>query len=245
MGSSRLPGKVLLPLECEHVLEHVVRRVSEANRVDETVVATSDGSQDDVIADYADRSAAGLSRGPEEDVLRRMYECAQEYDAETVVRVTADCPLLPSACVDAVIERLSETEADYASNIIERTLPRGFDVEAFTMESFRHIEREAKDSEHREHVTLYYLENTDLFDLSSVRREDIFGDRLSKRVADLRLTLDEAADYELLRQVYENVNYKRTVDIHEAIAFVRENGIADINSSVEQKSHYDGNSNSS
>ena len=92
MGSSRLPGKVMLPLNCDHVLEHDVRRVASADRVDEVVVATSEEKQDDIVERYAEREGAHVHRGSEDDVLGRMYEAASERDADVVVRVTADCP---------------------------------------------------------------------------------------------------------------------------------------------------------
>ncbi|AUV81812.1 hypothetical protein C2R22_09265 [Salinigranum rubrum] len=95
MGSSRLPGKVMLPLDGRHVLEHVVRRTAAATSIDEVVVATSENGADDIIARYAERAGATVFRGSETDVLDRMYHAAKGAEADVVVRITADCPLIP------------------------------------------------------------------------------------------------------------------------------------------------------
>lgn len=90
MGSTRLPGKVMLPLADDHVLTHDVRRASTANHVDDVVVATSERTADDIVARYATRAGAHTHRGSESDVLGRMYDAAQNADADINVRITGD-----------------------------------------------------------------------------------------------------------------------------------------------------------
>lgn len=92
MGSTRLPGKVMLPLDGSHVLTHDVQRVRKAETVDEVIVATSTKTADDIVARYADRAGATVFRGSEDDVLDRMFSAATEVNAETVVRITGDSP---------------------------------------------------------------------------------------------------------------------------------------------------------
>jgi spore coat polysaccharide biosynthesis protein SpsF len=235
MGSSRLPGKVMLPLDCDHVLEHDVRRVVSADKVDKVVVATSEGKQDDIVARYAERAGASVYRGSEDDVLGRMYEAAREHDADVVVRVTADCPLVSVKYIDEAVERLLSDGLDYVSGLMERTFPRGTESEIFSFESFREVEEASDEPGQREHVTPHFYENPDKFDLYNVTSDEVFNEDFLQDRTDLRLTLDEADDYELLRRVYEGVEYDEVLDIADAVRYVDGNGLSHINEHVEQK----------
>jgi len=236
MSSTRLPGKVMLPLGNKHVLERDIERVSRSRTVDEVVVATSESKSDDIIARYADRNGAGVHRGSEEDVLDRMYEAAVDASADIVIRITGDCPLISPKCIDAVVSRLRQSDADYATNTLKQTLPRGLDVEAFTLDRFYEVEQAATDPAEREHVTLYFRQNPDRFDLVNVRSEEIFDSETLLGRSDLRLTLDEADDYELLRHIYEEIDPTNHLAIEDAVAFIDKRGLADINRNVDQKS---------
>jgi len=209
--------------------------VAGADSLDTTVVATSDGRQDDIIARYGQTEESDIYRGSESNVLDRMYGAASEIDIDVVVRITADCPLIDPSTIDAVIESLLRNDADYATNILERTFPRGLDVEAFTSESFERVHSKATESHHREHVTPYYRENPNEFDLASVTSDQVFEDSQFCERSDLRLTLDEADDYEVLREIYENVQYDDILPIRDAIKYVDENNLMDINAAIEQK----------
>lgn len=235
MGSSRLPGKVMLPLGCGHVLEHDIRRVSSADNVDEVIVATSEEKQDDIVARYAEHSGASVYRGSEEDVLGRMYEAALEHDADVVVRVTADCPLVSVKYIDEAIKKLLSNGLDYVSGLIERTFPRGTESEVFTFESFREVEEASDEPRQREHVTPYFYENPDEFNLYNVTSDEVFDAEYLQDRTDLRLTLDESDDYELLRRVYQEVEYDEILDIADAVQYVDENGLSKINEHVRQK----------
>jgi len=235
MGSTRLPGKVMLPLDNHYVLNHVVNRVSQAVQIDTTVVATSRKQQDDIITQFAPRFGAELYRGSESDVLDRMFEAAKEHDADIIVRITADCPLLDPTVVDSVLETLQQTDADYASNIQQRTFPRGLDVEAFTFDSFERVHEEATEPHHREHVTPYYREHPKTFDLETVTSEMVYDDPQFQNRTDLRLTLDEAADYALLRRLYEEIPYEDILPTKRAIEYIDDQNLKDINAHIEQK----------
>lgn len=236
MGSTRLPGKVMLPLGDQHVLERDIERVSRAETVDEVVVATSDSKSDDIIARYGERAGVTVHRGSEVDVLKRMYEAAFDASADVVVRITGDCPLIPPRCIDAVVRRLRHSDADYSTNTLEQTLPRGLDVEAFTFDRFSEVERAANEPAEREHVTLYYRQHPDRFRLVNVRAKEIFDSETLLGRSDLRLTLDEADDYELLRRIYHGINPTDHLAIEDAIAYIDKRGLADINRNVDQKS---------
>lgn len=106
MGATRLPGKVLLPLDCNHVLTHVVRRVTEATSIDDVVIATSTELADDAIEQFGREYAVFIHRGSETNVQQRMFDAATAHDAEIVVRITADCPLIDPATIDTVVSRI-------------------------------------------------------------------------------------------------------------------------------------------
>jgi spore coat polysaccharide biosynthesis protein SpsF len=236
MGSSRLPGKVLLPLDCEHILTHDVRRVRAAETVDTVVVATSTEQADAIIEQFGSRHDVPTYCGSEKNVQQRMFDAATAYDADTVVRITADCPLIHPETIDTVVSELHDWGADYASNTIERTFPRGLDAEAFTYDSFERVVSEARTQAEREHVTQYYHNHPREFDLHGVRSESVFDDRQYIDRTDLRLTLDEAADYRLLDRVYDEIEYADAVPIRAAIDLIDREGLAELNASVKQKS---------
>lgn len=235
MGSTRLPGKMMLPLNGEHVLTHVIQRVKAAETIDEVIVATSTKTADDIIARYANKGGAIVFRGSESDVLDRMFRAIEPSEVDVVVRITGDCPLLSSEVIDTIVERLIESEADYSTNILERTFPRGFDVEAFTFESFKQVHEEATKPHHREHVTPFYREHDERFDIVSVTSDEVFEGSWMQDRTDLRLTLDEADDYELLRQLYERIEYEGLLPVKGAIKLIDEEQLSQINSNTEQK----------
>lgn len=234
MGSSRLPGKMMMPLNGVPTITHMVRRVQAASKLDKVVVATSDQKQDDILEIYSERAGADIYRGAEADVLGRMFNAASQYDPSVVVRLTGDCPLLPPKCIDTAVSKLKKANADYASTVIERTFPRGFGAEAFTFDSFEIAEERSRDPYQREHVTPYYRENGTEFATLSVTSDTVFDAEKYQNRTDLRLTLDEAHDYELLKRIYEAVQFDSILPARAAIDYVDEQGFSDLNSDVEQ-----------
>ncbi len=235
MGSSRLPGKVLLSLDCKHVLAHDVRRVSAAETIDTVVIATSTETADDIIEQFGTEYDIPIYRGSEANVQQRMFDAATAHDADTVVRITADCPLIDPETIDAVVSQAQNKNIHFASNTIQRTFPRGLDVEAFSYKSFKKIVAAASTKSEREHVTPYYYENPDEFNLSNIVSEDVFSEQQYYNRTDLRLTLDEAADYRLFKRIYDEIEYTKMVPIREVIKYIDVKGLAKLNESVHQK----------
>jgi len=236
MGSSRLPGKVMLPLDGSHVLEHDVRRVAFANSIDQIVVATTDKKRDNIITQYAQRAGASVYRGSEDDVLERMYEAANEHNADVVVRATGDNPLVSPDFIDTAVEELLDGEVDHVSAHLERTFPCEVTVETFTFGSFSEIEAASDQPHQREHVTPYYYENSGDFNLHNVKSDNVFDEGNLHDRTDLRLTLDEADDYELLRRIYDEIEYDEIVDLAEAVEYIDQNELMAINQHVNQES---------
>lgn len=192
-GSSRLPGKVLLPLAGRPVLGWVVRAALAAPGVDEVVVATSTADGDDAVADLAADLGVGVVRGSELDVLSRFVAARDATAADAVVRLTADCPLLDPALVGAVVGAWrADPSLDYVATTLVRTLPRGLDVELVSSDALNRADAVARDH-HRVHVTsALYAEPGAYRTLGLVVAPDAH---------DLRVTLDTAQDATLLEAV--------------------------------------------
>lgn len=235
MGSSRLPGKILLPLNCEHVLTHDVRRVSTAERIDKIVIATSTETADDAVEQFGAEHDVPVYRGSEVNVQQRMFDAATECGADIIVRVTADCPLIDPDTIDTVVSHVHDGPAEYASNTIRRTFPRGLDVEAFSYESFERVVSAASTQPEREHVTPYYREQPSEFDTVNIASDSIFEDPQLQDRTDVRLTLDEADDYKVLREIYTNLPYDEILPIQVAIQYVDEHDLMQVNASVSQE----------
>jgi spore coat polysaccharide biosynthesis protein SpsF len=164
-----------------------------------------------------------------------MFDAATAYGADTIVRITSDCPLIDPETIDIIVPRIHNENTEYASNTIRRTFPRGLDVEAFSYESFERVVSAATTRPEREHVTPYYRENPDEFDVVNIPSDEVFDDEQYFDRTDLRLTLDEAADYLLLRRIYDELEYTDIIPIREAIEYVDSEGLAELNESVRQK----------
>lgn len=190
MGSTRLPGKALRALGGRPVLDWVVRAAQGASGVDQVVVATSDWSVDDPIAERAEALGAAVVRGDADDVLGRFLTALDEHPCDAVVRLTADCPLLDPALISLVVAAWRQDPSyDYVATTLVRTLPRGLDVELATARALRDLDGHARDH-HRVHVTSGLYTDPD--------RYRLLGLVVSPAADDLRVTLDTESDGALL-----------------------------------------------
>jgi spore coat polysaccharide biosynthesis protein SpsF (cytidylyltransferase family) len=153
IGSTRLPGKVLRRLAGKTVLRHVLERCSAVLGIDVVCCATTSKPEDDPVVDEALDAGVEIFRGSEQDVLDRYYRAAMACDAEIIMRVTSDCPLIDPAVCAAVIALLHREDADYACNNMPPSFPHGLDCEAFTRVWLDRAAREAHLPSEREHVT--------------------------------------------------------------------------------------------
>lgn len=232
MGSTRLPGKVLMPLGGLTVLGCVVDRLSRCRRLDAIVVATSVLAADDAVAQEATRLGAQVTRGSADDVLARFAAAAQEASAQVIVRITSDCPLIDPDLVDAMLGAFENQVCDYLSNTVKRTFPRGLDTEIFTDAALNRALRDAHEPYQREHVTPYFYQHPELFAIRQYT--DVSGaDR-----AQMRWTLDTPEDYAFLSAVYAACAHTRPSDVRTADvlrALECNSGLADVNRHVRQK----------
>ncbi|MDR9392441.1 MAG: glycosyltransferase family protein [Trueperaceae bacterium] len=198
MGSTRLPGKVLMDLEGRPMLERQLERLARARTPDAIVIATSKDVRDQPIVDLAERLHIPFTRGSEEDVLDRYTQAARTYEADVVARVTADCPLVDPAVLDQCVHTLADDPSlDYASNTLERTYPRGLDVEAMTRSTLESAAREATDPADREHVTRFIWRQPERFHLGSLQH--------STNHSHLRWTVDTDKDLQVIKRIYADL----------------------------------------
>lgn len=210
-------------------LWHIVQRLRRATLLDGIVVATTVDPGDDVIRACAEELGVPCFSGSPEDVMDRTLRAARSVGAATIVTVTGDCPLVDPTVVDKVVGAYLERRPDYASNrLFGYKYPIGLDVEAYTVESLERVERIALEPRDREHVTLYYYEHPDEFDLLGIEPEE------HQRRPTLRLTADTAADLELIRAIYDHF-WPREFGLDDVLAFLDERPeLAAINSDVQQ-----------
>ncbi len=159
MGSSRLPGKVLLPLAGQTVLWHVLTRCQAIPGIDLVACATTQAAADIAIVREAERAGARVYRGSQADVLGRYQQAARSLGADVIMRVTGDCPLIDPDVCGKVLALRAETGADYACNNMPRSWPYGLDCEAFTANALFQAANTAKTSNEREHVTPWIRNN--------------------------------------------------------------------------------------
>lgn len=230
MGSSRLPGKILMDLAGHPLLERQIERLRRAASPHETVIATTTHERDAVVAELADALGVPCFRGDEDDVLARFAAAAAMHRADVVVRVTADCPLLDPMVLDACVAALLRDPAiSYASNTLVRTYPRGLDVEVLTREALAMADDEAVDSLDREHVTRFIWRQPARFGTVNVAQSEDWSH--------LRWTVDTPEDLALIRSVFTELHAEDPAfDLARALRHAREHpALHASNAHVEQK----------
>ncbi len=193
LGSERLPGKVLLQACNKPFLELLLERLSGM----QVLVATTTLEQDDPIVALCESLDVPLFRGSEQDVLDRTYRAAKENGLQIIIRITSDCPLMDPKIVQECLKIFEEEDVDYLTNTLERTYPRGMDVEIFTFKALEAAWKEAKDPYDREHVTPYIRRHWGRFKPFSVKQKE--------DLSSIRLTLDTPEDYKLLKAIFEEL----------------------------------------
>lgn len=197
MTSTRLPGKVLLPLGGEPMLARLIERLHRVKRADGIVVATTTNAADEPIVALCERLDVPCHRGSEHDVLSRYADAARLNDAEAVVRITSDCPLIDPALVDHLIAIYLEGDCDYVSNMLPPTWPYGMAVEVFSATALREAQAEATQASEREHVTPFIYWHPERYRLRNVESPTDLSAQ--------RWTVDTREDYELVRRLFETL----------------------------------------
>lgn len=226
MGSSRLPGKVMREIGGTPMIGLLLQRLSRARGVDQIVVATSDTPDNQVLADYVERIGFHCVAGSENDVLDRYLRAARAHQADVVIRITGDCPLVDPELVDQAVERFRQGGLDYLCNNYPPTYPDGLDIEVFSLAALERAGAETDKAFDHEHVTPY-LRTPGLFSQATISApEDLSA---------LRWTVDELTDFEVARNVFEHFAPETDFSWRDVLALQRNNpGIFAGNSTIQR-----------
>jgi spore coat polysaccharide biosynthesis protein SpsF len=204
MGSTRLPGKVMKKVLGKSFLEYHIMQALKSKNMDNLIVATTKKTEDDKIVNFCKKKKINFFRGSSQDVLSRYYFAAKKYNADIIIRITSDCPLIDPKIIDKCIKKFLEKKIDYLSNTCPTkgaTYSDGMDVEVFSKEALETAYYECNNSSQREHVTHFFWKNPKRF---KIMRLD-----LKKNMRHLRLTLDYKSDFKLLKKIIFFFNKKK------------------------------------
>ena len=197
MTSTRLPGKVLLPAGGNPMLKHLVDRLRQVKSIQCIVLATTINSTDDCLEAFAKKENIDYFRGSEEDVMGRVIGAADSVNADIVVEITGDCPVIDPLLVEQTIQMFLHNTCELASNSLIRSYPDGMDTLVFALDTLKRSAAMTNDPLDREHVTLHICSHPELFrPVTLIAPPDLYWPELG-------LTLDEKADYELLQNLLD------------------------------------------
>lgn len=199
MTSTRLPGKVLMPIANRPMLSYQLERLRRATQAERIVIATTTNAADDPIVDFCIVEGVDWTRGSEHNVLSRYFEAATRFGAETIVRVTSDCPLIDPQLIDRAINTFKNegNRYDYVSNMIEPSWPYGMAVEVFSARALSEAHAEATEEAEREHVTPFIYWRPDRYRIKSLTMQPDLHQH--------RWTVDTPEDFELAQRILETL----------------------------------------
>ena len=192
LSSKRLPGKVITKIANRPMIEILLARLNKSKRIKKIIVATTTDKIDDKLEKIVQQQGIFCFRGNNENVLKRFYHAAKKSDADIVVRITGDCPLIDSVIIDNCIQKLIENKADYCSNIIKPSFPDGLDTEVFTFDLLKKTYKNTKNKNDIEHVTPYMIRSDKIKKVCYSNRKDY---------SDLRITVDQSDDLKLIKKI--------------------------------------------
>ncbi len=226
MNSTRLPGKVLLPLCGVPMVQGMLRRLSVLKERVPIILAISTHPNDTILMDVAATTGVAVIRGSEEDVLDRYVKAVASTSADTVVRLTADCPLSDPEMVDQALDLFYHLHVEYLSNSLRRTYPRGFDIEIMSRTALESAAREAVLHREREHVTPFIRNHPERFSQACFVSPEDFSS--------WRLTVDTKEDAEIVQHVLSKLGGSFTFETVKHVLEAHEEW-RQINAHVQQK----------
>ncbi|MCW3111118.1 MAG: biosynthesis protein [Segetibacter sp.] len=206
MSSTRLPGKVLMEINGKTLLDLHIDRVKKSSYINKHVIAISESENDNVLEEYCKAKKIDYFRGSENDVLDRFYSLSKKIKPASIVRLTADCPLIDSLVIDQAIDLFISSNCDYASNTLQPSFPDGLDTEVFSYAALEKAWKEATLKSDREHVTAYIWKN------STLKGGTLFSSAnlsFEKDFSNYRLTVDEKEDFLLIEKLIKSLGEKK------------------------------------
>ena len=232
MGSSRLPGKVLMDVAGKPALTRLVDRLRGCRLLDGIVLATTTSGEDDALEAWARREGVDCHRGSEEDVLGRVVGAQMRMRSDIVVEVTGDCTLLDPGVIDLGIETFLGNDCDVVTNVRRASFPLGMDIQVFPLERLAEVARDVRDPAVREHVSLHFYEHPESYRIIHVFAPPAW------RGPDLRFQLDYREDLEFIDRIFRHLEpiHGGRFGMDAIMALLRERpGLADINRHCEEK----------
>ena len=231
MTSSRLPGKVMMQACGKPLLAHMIERLKKVPEIDEVVIATTVNDSDQAIVDLCKSSGTGFFRGSEEDVLLRVLDAARAYNGDIIVEFTGDCPVIDPGVVSRCIKAYFGTGADYIVND-KYSYPGGMNTQVFSVKVLSEVEAATRDDKNaREHVSLAIRENPSKYRIHIVEALP------EHRNSDIAIELDEAADYEMIKMIFEDLYPdKPDFDLNDILRYLKAHAyVAGMNSKVKRR----------
>jgi len=230
-GSKRLPKKVLKKIGKFLVIEHVIKREKKSNKIEQTILATTKKSEDRILLQIAKKNNIVGFVGKSNDVLDRYYQCALKYQADPIIRITGDCPLIDWKLIDKMIGFYKKHKCDYLCNTFPPTFPDGLDVEIFSFKALKKMWKNAKLNSEQEHVTAYIRKNPRDFKIVNYANQV----NLSK----YRWTVDETSDLKFLRKIFSLLKPKVMITTKDILRIIKEHPkILEINNEISRNRGY-------
>jgi spore coat polysaccharide biosynthesis protein SpsF (cytidylyltransferase family) len=204
MASRRLPHKCLLNIEGRPMISIILERLSFSKYINLTVIATTTNKEDRPLVEFAQQNNIGIYRGSQDDIVDRLYQAGKGFGADIIVRVWGDNPLIDPAIVDALIQKLIDTDSDYTTNTRPMTFPLGMNTEVYRLKTLESIKNQTTDPFYREFPAEY------IFDSSRFRIETI---QHHTNLSDINLSVDYKEDLKLVSYIYKEL-IRRKVDFH-------------------------------
>ena len=215
MTSTRLPGKVLMEVMGRPLLSYQIERLRFSKRIDVIIIATTTNKEDDPIVELTREEGLKVFRGSEDDVLDRYYQAAKKYNVKHIMRLTADCPLIQPGICDRIASMYFQMGCDYLRT--GPTFAEGLDCEIFSFSALEKAWKNAQLQSEREHVTLYFSNHPELFEIKTVENET--------DDSRYRITVDEEEDYLVVKAIIENLysGNEEYINIEEIKTFLESN----------------------
>jgi len=231
IGSKRFPNKVLAKIENVPMIVHVINRIKKIKKIEQIILITTRKEEDRILLKMAKNSGINGFAGDTLDVLNRYYQCALQYNADPIIRITGDCPLIDPSIVEKMLNFYMKNNYDYVTNIFPPTFPDGLDTEIFSFKTLQKIAHKAKLTSDREHVTSYIKNHPNEF--------RIFNYENKNDLSGLRWTVDEEIDLQLVRTIYAKMKPKIVFPMEIIMKMISKNPeILQINSRINRNEGY-------
>ena len=226
-GSSRLPGKVLEKIENEPMIWHVINRVKQIKSVDQIILITTEEKEDQYLLKIADNEGIIGFTGSTNDVLDRHFQCALNFDADPIIRITSDCPLIDPFLVENILQFYLTNNFDYVSNIVIPTYPDGLDTEIFSFQTLEKLAHHVKLYSEREHVTTAIAKNPQLFTFYNYKNQE--------NLSSYRWTVDRLEDLQFVREIYSRMAPRTVFSMDDVLKLIsNEPDLLEINRGIDR-----------